>query len=231
MTKKQEVQRELPTYYAIIPAEVRYCNDIPFGARMLFGEITALANKSGYCWASNDFFTKMFEVHQTTISEWVSLLKQKGFINFKVDKGNNRKITVLATIRKKPKQSKENSLRSDKEKDLYNNTSINNSINNTTNVEVIESFDSKQYLENMMNSSNRLYSIVGMFAYFKKKNFKDKKSADAFLYSGFNLKCAKELQSFEKDDIIKAMKKCDSYIINGRKVDWSLKAVINAINK
>ena len=45
---------ERPNYYAIIPANVRY-SDITPNAKLLYGEITCLCNKEGYCYATNDF--------------------------------------------------------------------------------------------------------------------------------------------------------------------------------
>lgn len=41
---------EQPNYYAIIPACVRYAK-IKANAKLLYGEITALANKTGECYA------------------------------------------------------------------------------------------------------------------------------------------------------------------------------------
>jgi len=38
-----------PGYYAVIPSKVRYCKELKFSERLLYGEITALLNKEGYC--------------------------------------------------------------------------------------------------------------------------------------------------------------------------------------
>ena len=38
-------QKEQPNYYAIIPATVRYDTNLKYAKKLLYGEITALANK------------------------------------------------------------------------------------------------------------------------------------------------------------------------------------------
>jgi len=71
---------ERPNYYAIIPAEVRY-SDIKPNAKLLYGEITCLANKKGFCFASNNYFAGLYGVSKNTISLWISELKQGGFVS------------------------------------------------------------------------------------------------------------------------------------------------------
>ena len=83
-----------PNYYSIIPAEVRYCEDLTPNAKLLYGEITALANKSGYCWASNSYFANLYKVSERIISEWVKQLAEKGFIENELLDKYKRKIFV-----------------------------------------------------------------------------------------------------------------------------------------
>jgi len=74
-----------PSYYAIIPAEVRYSKLKP-NAKLLYGEITALSNKEGYCFATNRYFANLYNVTKNTISLWVSQLYHEGFINVELIK-------------------------------------------------------------------------------------------------------------------------------------------------
>ena len=68
------------SYYAIIPANVRYDNDLTPNAKLLYGEITALCNEKGYCWASNDYFAELYKTSTRTISRWIKQLISKGYI-------------------------------------------------------------------------------------------------------------------------------------------------------
>jgi hypothetical protein len=73
------MKEEQPNYYAIIPAEVRYA-DIPAQAKLLYGEITALCNQKGYCWASNQYFADLYGLHKVSISRLISILERNNFI-------------------------------------------------------------------------------------------------------------------------------------------------------
>ena len=70
-----------PNYYAVIPAEVRYSKNLTPNAKLLYAEITALSQKDGSCWASNKYFSKLYNVSTVTISRWVSSLVENNFIN------------------------------------------------------------------------------------------------------------------------------------------------------
>ena len=68
------------SYYAIIPANVRYDKDLPPNAKLLYGEITALCNEKGYCWATNNYFASLYSVGKKSITRWISSLEKKCYI-------------------------------------------------------------------------------------------------------------------------------------------------------
>jgi hypothetical protein len=85
-----------PAYFAVITANVRYSKDIPDGAKLLFGEITALCSKEGYCWATNKYFAELYDKDNGTIRRWVYALRDAGFITIDPGKeeGNKRRIFI-----------------------------------------------------------------------------------------------------------------------------------------
>ncbi len=124
---------EQPTYYAIIPAFVRYDEDLKPNEKLMYGEITSLSNKKGFCHASNRYFAELYKVHKNTISKWLSHLKEKGYIYITIIKNNNneiieRRIGITQMINTPINEKVDTPIN---EKGEYNNTSINNtSINN-----------------------------------------------------------------------------------------------------
>lgn len=123
-----------PTFYAIIPANVRYCKGLKANAKLLYGEITALCNKDGYCWAENSYFADLYEVSEETVSRWISQLKSFGFISIRIENkgGFVRKISLdekINSLDKNVKQPLTKSSTALDEKVIYNNT-INNTIKN-----------------------------------------------------------------------------------------------------
>src|SRR5699024_7525752 len=71
---------EMPSYYSIIPATVRYNHNLKANEKLMYGEITALSSKNGYCWAENRYFAELYDVHKITISKWLKNLEDNGYI-------------------------------------------------------------------------------------------------------------------------------------------------------
>jgi hypothetical protein len=113
-----------PSYYAIIPAEVRYSAIKP-NAKLLFGELTALSNKHGYSFASNNYFAELYSVSKNTISLWIKELIDAGFISSQLIKDKNQIIERRIYITFKSDTIIKNDERGIIKKDEYNKTSIN----------------------------------------------------------------------------------------------------------
>ena len=87
-----------PNYYAIIPANVRYDKDISANAKLLYGEISSLSNKYGYCIATNEYFSSLYSVSERTVTEWIKSLEEKQYIisdteTKRYDDGTIKKVT------------------------------------------------------------------------------------------------------------------------------------------
>ena len=118
-------------YYAIIPASVRYDEDLPAAAKLLYGEITALCNEKGYCWASNKYFAALYKCEIRSIRRWINILIDKEYIKMVIENGNTRKLYLTdQNIRRWTKLSspQDKNVRGGGTK--MSSLSINNTINN-----------------------------------------------------------------------------------------------------
>lgn len=156
-------------YYAIIPADVRYDKRLKPLARLLYGEITALCNEKGYCWASNSYFAELYEVSDITISRYISELKEYGYIKCVYDKTqeniDKRKIYIIPSYQNNQDGINRN--------DKHNNTD--NNINNNTGRE-------KEKEKSPPSSDFDLFSkhLVGVFTRLTAKTALDLCQLDGF---------------------------------------------------
>ena len=135
---------ETPNYYAIIPANVRYCDDVCPSAKLLYGEITALSNANGYCYAGNRYFADLYKLKRLqTISDWIKQLEKNGFISVELTyKGKeiDQRIIRLTPNEKTLDVQRKNDIGTTEKrctpttkKRCDNSTSSNNTSNNTSN--------------------------------------------------------------------------------------------------
>jgi hypothetical protein len=59
-----KAETEKPSYWAVLPAAIRYDPEIPASAKLLYAEISALTDQRGFCWASNAYFVDLSEEQQ-----------------------------------------------------------------------------------------------------------------------------------------------------------------------
>ena len=94
--------KEKPSYFGIIPATVRYDKSLKANAKLLYSELTCLSGKDGYCYASNNYFAKLYEVDPSSISRWLKQLSDKGYIKieylFSGKECTERKIFINANV-------------------------------------------------------------------------------------------------------------------------------------
>lgn len=136
-----------PSFYSILTADVRYDPRLKRNAdcKVLYSEITALANKQGYCHATNTYFSNLYDRPVPTISKWINLLKKLGYLRVVMVK-DGKQITerrlypistpINANVKGYSREheegysrSREGGINADVKE---NNTSINNTSKNNT---------------------------------------------------------------------------------------------------
>ena len=142
------MKMEKPNYFGILPANVRYDKNLKPMEKILYTEISSLTNKDGYCYATNSYFSKLYEVHKNTVGTWINNLEKQGYIKTVLiyKKGTKEIIERRISINQKIDTPINENVDTYQQKDLEpinekidtpinenieeNNTSINNKINN-----------------------------------------------------------------------------------------------------
>lgn len=71
---------EKPAFWAILPATVRYDENLSSTAKLLYAEISALQEAKGYCFAKNEYFSHVFGVNKRTVQRLIRELETRGHI-------------------------------------------------------------------------------------------------------------------------------------------------------
>lgn len=165
--------KEKPNYYAIIPADVRYDNELKDKAKLLYGEITSLSDKYGYCYASNKYFAELYGVTVTTISLLIKNLVEKGYIEseIKYKEGSKEILNRYLKIIKGGylKNFKEGYLKKVKD----NNININNTSNNIKEKSIKRKFDKptiEQIQEYCIERNNGI-NAEAFYDFYESKNW------------------------------------------------------------
>ena len=124
-----------PGYTALLPPRIRYDKTMPSTAKLLYAEITAMTDVTGYCWASNKYLGRLVGVEETRVSRLIAQMVAAGYLELTDSGGKKRKIYVtdLGFLRLPPpvarqgnlvKKDKDNLVENDK--DIHIEKSINN---------------------------------------------------------------------------------------------------------
>jgi len=122
------------SYYAIIPANVRYDKNLKDKAKLLYGEITALCNEQGYCWATNSYFAELYGIAKETVSRLIKNLADQKYIYIQLEYKDKqiirRKIYLGSVI---PIDQKINTYCVKSQEPIDDKIKDNNTLNNTIN--------------------------------------------------------------------------------------------------
>lgn len=94
----EEIKNSEPNFWAVIPAIVRYDKNLSSTQKLIFAEISALTNKDGYCWASNSYFSELFNISTQQVSNTISKLTKEGYITSEVELNYKRKIFLTEKV-------------------------------------------------------------------------------------------------------------------------------------
>lgn len=86
MIKNLNEIENMPSFYSIMTANVRYDDRLSFAERVFYSEITCRTNTLGYCYTSNSTFAKLYNKDVRTITRWVSNLAELNYINVELIK-------------------------------------------------------------------------------------------------------------------------------------------------
>lgn len=138
---------ERPNYYAVLPAEIRYDTELSDKAKLLYAEITSLTYKTGECWASNKYFSELYNISPISVSRLIKLLTDNGYLERKIIYKNGTKEIenrVLIPINPSVNTYYQKCYGGINKNVKDNNTSIkNNKINNIYIVEIVDYLNAK----------------------------------------------------------------------------------------
>lgn len=87
-----------PSYWAVLPAAVRYDEQIPPNAKLLYAEISSLTDRTGYCYASNAYFEGLFGLSERTVIRLVKALAEAGYITIEDANGGSALRKIFAGV-------------------------------------------------------------------------------------------------------------------------------------
>ncbi len=222
---------ERPNYYAIIPADVRYDEELRANEKLLYGEITSLTQKNGKCWASNNYFAKLYKATPQAISKWIIHLKEKKYIDIDYEyegKVIKRRVIKVSTnidrvstndLEGYQQMIKENntSIKEEEDKEIYKEKNIFDLVESNLNrilspieIETIKKWDYDYEIielaikEAMLRNAKTIKYIDRMIFNWKQNNINTLEDATKYLEEFSNNKPKKE----KKEDKIENYYKC-----------------------
>lgn len=228
--------KEKPSYYAIIPADVRYAPITP-NAKLLYGEITALCSKEGYCWAGNAYFSTLYKSTPRTIKRWVMELETLGVIKV-ARRANQRAIVIVDRVTKMtPTWVKNVTLEGDKNVPhsitsvvLQNSTAAaapTASLKELSNGRAAEPMNCPEFYTWTKISKQKHITIIGEWADTVKPDLRTRAQWSAFIKR--NLRAARMLEAFTPDQLSSGFEKIEAANEKGWLKKYTLETLLKFI--
>lgn len=141
------MNKDKKNYYAIIPANVRYDKRLSPLTRLIYGEITALTNEKGYCFATNAYFANLYSMSNVSISRCISELKEHNYIRVVYDikeKNVDKRKIYINNLENKKLENEE----------LKNNEEININIEEISNIKENINIEENKKNESINKNNN-----------------------------------------------------------------------------
>lgn len=78
--------------YSVIPTRILFNENLKPNVKLLYGAITSLACKEGYCYASNNYLGEKFKVDPKTISSWIKELRELNYIVVEIIRNDKKEV-------------------------------------------------------------------------------------------------------------------------------------------
>jgi len=95
---KLSMDQAKPSYWAVLPAAVRYDPELPPMARLIYAEISSLTESRGYCYASNDYFRQLYRMSERTLQRHLKALEDRGYIRIQDGSGGRARRKIYAGV-------------------------------------------------------------------------------------------------------------------------------------
>ena len=92
MDDNQSAPGARPSYWAVLPAEIRYDDRLPAAAKLLYAEISSLTWKDGYCWADNAYFAGLYRITEHSVRRLLAALAELGYIRIEEKRENHNRL-------------------------------------------------------------------------------------------------------------------------------------------
>jgi len=96
--QQKSTETAKPSYWAVLPAAVRYDPAITAGAKLLYAEISSLTGSRGFCYASNAYFAGLYGITERTLQRHLKALESGGYIRIQDGAGGSETRKIYAGV-------------------------------------------------------------------------------------------------------------------------------------